>query len=77
MEAPDKIYIEQKAIMYDLVNTEPCKKDDFEYIRKDALLKWAREKMNINLIEADNTDDRFTYGVAAGFGAIVDKLKSM
>ena len=41
MKAPDKIYVEQKAIMYDLVNTEPCKLDDLEYIRKDALLEWA------------------------------------
>lgn len=41
MEAPDKIYIEQKAVMYDMVNTEPCKPDDYEYIRKDALLEWA------------------------------------
>ena len=40
---PDKIYIEQKAVMYDLVNTEPCKPDDYVYIRKDALLEWARD----------------------------------
>ena len=42
MNAPDKIYIEQKAVMYDMVNTEPCKPDDYEYIRKDALLEWAK-----------------------------------
>lgn len=42
MKAPDKIYIEQKAVMYDLVNTEPCKPDDYEYLRKDALLEWAK-----------------------------------
>lgn len=42
MEAPDKIYIEQKAVMYDLVNTEPCKPDDYEYLRKGALLEWAK-----------------------------------
>lgn len=43
MKAPNKIYIEQKAIMYDMVSTEPCKPDDYEYIRKDALLEWAKE----------------------------------
>ena len=43
MNAPDKIYIEQKAVMYDMINTEPCKPDDYEYIRKDALLEWAKE----------------------------------
>lgn len=43
MNAPDKIYIEQKAVMYDMVNTEPCKPDDYEYIRKGALLEWAKE----------------------------------
>ena len=41
METPDKIYVERKAIMYDLVNTEPCKPDDLAYIRKDALIEWA------------------------------------
>lgn len=39
MKAPDKIYIEQKAVMYDLVNIEPCKPDDYEYISKDALIE--------------------------------------
>lgn len=46
MKAPDKIYIEQKAVMYDMVNTEPCKPDDYEYIRKDALLEWAKERLD-------------------------------
>ena len=49
MNTPDKIYIEQKAIMYDLVFTEPCKKDDIEYIRKDALLEWAEDEINLTL----------------------------
>lgn len=51
MEAPDKIYIEQKAVMYDMVNTEPCKPDDYEYIRKDVLLdivKLAYGKVSMN-----------------------------
>ena len=43
MNAPNKIYIEQKSVMYDMVNTEPCKPDDYEYIRKDTLLEWAKE----------------------------------
>lgn len=41
MEAPDKIYIQQ-----DMINNLILEKqefdDDVEYIRKDALLEWAR-----------------------------------
>lgn len=48
MNAPDKIYIEQKAVMYNMVNTEPCKPDDIEYIRKDALLEWIDEYKNFS-----------------------------
>ena len=83
MQAPDKIYVDDNVFPTHIdwdgspINTKRIESSDIEYIRKDALLEWAREKMNINLTEADNTDDRFTYGIAAGFGSVVDKLKSM
>lgn len=42
MKAPDKIYIQQ-----DMINNIPLEQkefdDDVEYIRKDALLEWAKE----------------------------------
>jgi len=41
MQAPDKIYIEQ-----DMINNIPLERqyyeDDVIYIRKDALLEWAK-----------------------------------
>ena len=41
-ERPDKIYIQQ-----DMINNIPLEQkefdDDVEYIRKDALLEWAKE----------------------------------
>ena len=79
MKAPMKIYATQ--IEYEThraLEVSYCRVEGYdEYIRKDALLEWAEEKMNINLEEADKTDDRFTYGVAAGFGSVVDKLKTL
>lgn len=43
MTAPDKIYIEQ-----DMINNIPLERqyyeDDVIYIRKDALLEWARKE---------------------------------
>lgn len=68
MEAPDKIYIEQKAVMYDMVNTEPCKPDDYEYIRKDALLEWA---------EKQYLDENASLIRRVCYKQLIDKLNSM
>jgi len=77
MEAPDKIYIEQKAVMYDLVNTEPCKPDDYEYLRKDALLEWAKEKYN----EYKQMDEDFQGDVFIGnrhaLAEVIAKIESL
>lgn len=72
MEAPNKIYVEQKAIMYDLVNTEPCKPDDLEYIRKDALLEWLDGKMTI-----EEATEGFVGGYDRALKDVIDKLNSM
>ena len=85
MKVPDKIYIPLYP-NYDLDGFhladewmyEPHKEvENVEYIRKDALLDWVTEKMNYSLEEADNSGDRFDYGSEAGFGAVVDKIKSL
>ena len=80
MKAPDKIYVH--------VRTEPKPSITFsetpennstneEYIRKNTLLEWVKERIDINLKDADITDDRFLYGAATAFGAIIDKLNLM
>lgn len=79
MNAPDKIYIEQKAVMYDMVNTEPCKPDDYEYIRKGALLEWAKEKKK-QLLEMESANDEpsdVAAGINAGLDMLIGKLNSM
>ena len=75
--APDKIYIEQKAVMYDLVNTEPCKPDDYEYIRKDALLEWAKEKFSDLTKKFEAQDDPVWWGQRNAFQQMIDKLNSL
>ena len=70
MKAPDKIYIEQKAVMYDLVNIEPCKPDDYEYIRKDALLEWVSGE----LMPGNSAEGK---GWNLALQTLIDKLNSM
>ena len=62
MEAPDRIYING----FSAFATEPVK-NGIEYIRKDALLEWAKEKQNESLtIVADNI-----------WQELIDKLNSI
>ena len=43
MEAPDKIYLDEDMIRYHVLN-EKLNESDIEYIRKDALLEWAKKE---------------------------------
>lgn len=47
-----------------------------ENIYDGTFLGWVKEKMNINLEEADKKNDKFLYGIATGFAAVLDKLKA-
>lgn len=47
-----------------------------ENIYDDTFLGWVKEKMNINLEEADKKNDKFLYGIATGFAAVLDKLNA-
>ena len=84
MTVPDKIYIEQKAVMYDMVNTEPCKPDDYEYIRKDALIEWLRKEYEtVSWYDekmrhvTGSVGDTSSSGKAQAYQAVIDKLNSM
>ena len=74
MNAPDKIYIEQKAVMYNMVNTEPCKPDDIEYIRKDALLEWAK---NLKERWEEPPMSKHSPGCVFMLEQVIEKLNSM
>ena len=80
MKAPDKIYIDDLAIVNDCstkVSIEPLPNFS-EYISKDALLRWAKEKRKIrwNLVKMDN-NDRFSAGCVSMLDLLIDKLKAI
>lgn len=81
MKVPDKIYIEQKAVMYDLVNIEPCKPDDYEYVSKDALIEWLKENLQETCDEEGVPFEYYENGIITGkisaFEQVINKLNSM
>ena len=73
MKAPDKIYIQPNAHDGWFDGEKPS--DIFEeYIRKDALLEWAREELE----NAELTDfDEFGSGEVIAWKHVLDKLNSI
>jgi hypothetical protein len=80
MTAPDKIYLD--IIEDDDIHMiSPSYEDNggVEYIRKDALLEWAKEKKQ-QLLEQESVNDEpsdVAAGMNAGFDMIIGKLNSM
>ena len=66
MKAPDKIYVHE-ASAPELA--EPALKEyHVEYIRKDALLEWAKEKAN---------DYKGTANIRRSFEMMINKIESL
>lgn len=81
MKAPDKVYIDDLAVINDCVTKISLKQlpNFSEYIRKDALLEWAKEKKQ-QLLEQESVNDEpsdVAAGMNAGFDMIIGKLNSM
>lgn len=80
MKAPDKIFLPEdidwpSAAILTLGN-QP---GDVKYIRKDALLEWAREKKK-QLLEnesANNEPSDVAVGIIAGLDMLIGRLNSM
>ena len=78
MEAPDKIYIDDLAVVNDCVTKISLKRlpNFSEYIRKDALLEWAEETKaeieNQNVIKDD-----IRKGAVWELEEIINKLNKM
>lgn len=75
MKAPDKVYIDDLAVVNDCttkISTVPLPNFS-EYIRKDALLEWAREKNK--RIDTDEGD--YSLGYVSAMIDLIDKLNSM
>ena len=86
-KAPDKIYLavdKNENWKYAIWTTRCPQEQKFseldkheEYIRKDALLEWAK-KENLKFNHTGNEqDDNFARGVAAGLGYLISKLSSL
>ena len=73
MKAPDKIYIQTNAgeTLSSKWTTIPFRDfENTEYIRKDALLEWAKEKI------AKGTIDEWDKGYVQCLKDLIDKLNN-
>ena len=70
MKAPDKLYIEidNKAHVYFGLQPESA----VEYIRKDALMEWAKECFRLQ-----DKGSWYSKGAADAFSEVINKLNSM
>lgn len=78
MDAPDKIYVREydEGIVsrWDRIKQEKsCAKVIHEYIRKDALLGWAKEELE----RRRNTGDDYFYPAIVMLNDLIDKLNSL
>ena len=74
MKAPDKIYIDSDLINFHCLG-EHINDDEIEYIRKDALLEWAKEKLEEYKPMAKIDDAR--WGQCNAFKQLIDKIESL
>ena len=57
---------------------DPDDETEVEYIRKDALLKWAQEKFTKYVkLQNENNQDPTHWGQRNAFRQMIDKLNSM
>lgn len=77
MKAPDKIYIQQtgEVTFNALWKDKPFDKGfNFIYIRKDALLEWAKEQKSFEQGFEDGMEER---GYRFALDDLIDKLNSL
>lgn len=75
---PDKIYTDNRGV-YAEIPVFSQSDANVEYIRKDALLEWAKEKKQ-QLLEQESVNDEpsdVAAGINAGLDMLIGKLKSM
>ena len=74
MKAPDIIYMPPHEIRDrgEFLAIE-CK-NDIPYIRKDALLEWAKERLHHY---AQHDDDAVCWGQRNAFQQVIDKINSL
>lgn len=75
MNAPDKIYMPNELLSEEW--QKHVEGEDTEYIRKEALLKWAREKKDQVSIGLNAYDMGEENGKAEILNALIDKINSL
>ena len=69
MKAPDKIYVSNWIYnIWQYTIPDPDDETEVEYIRKDALLEWAKEKAN---------DYKGTENIRRSFELMIKKIESL
>ena len=74
MEAPNKVFVNLGPRQSLVVSAGRCLNSDKEYINKDLLLDFLKEKM-----EETNTssEDAVYWGMGAAFQQVYDKINSL
>ena len=79
MKVPDKIYVSH--LIYDTwqyTTPDPDDETEVEYVRKNALLEWAKEKYeDYDRRLVGFPDDGAYWGQRNAFQQMIDKLNSM
>lgn len=75
MKEPDKIYMPNELLSEEW--QKHVEGEDTEYIRKKALLKWAREKKDQVSIGLNAYDMGEENGKAEILNALIDKINSL
>lgn len=79
MKAPDKLYVAESRkiigdIEHNVFSEQPFLRGSIEYIRKDALLEWAKAK-KAELLNEELTD--VAAGINMGMDMLIYKLEQL
>lgn len=73
---PDKLYGWTGVLgSYYASPRKPEEVNSEEYIRKDSLMKWAKEKQEQMKIEAGGCSNMLAAGKLLAYGEIIEKIK--
>lgn len=72
MKAPDKIFFPNDINLLTKLSLVIKQKDDVCYIRKDALLEWAKKEMR-----EWSSESKTAQGVKMGLTFVIDKIESL
>ena len=76
MKVPDKIYMPNELLSEEW--QRHIEGQDTEYIRKDALLEWTKEKLEEYVKKQyDSNNDPVHWGQRNAFQQVIDKLNTL